>query len=286
MIKICIITSFLLFTSVASKSQHPLPLPVSVIYKKVDSVPLKMQIVYPPDLRMSEHYPCVVFFFGGGWINGSVDQFRRQADYFSKREMVCFLVDYRVASRQGTTPFDALRDAKSAIRYIRQHAQNFHILPDSLVAAGGSAGGQLAAATALTDGYNEPSDDLSVSPRPNALVLFNPVIDNGPGGYGFDRIGGEYRNFSPLHNIKQGAPPTIIFLGTKDRLIPLETARYYKMVMEKVGSRCDLVLYEGVAHGFFNKEEYLLPTLKEADRFLMSLNFIRAGPIEQRKPGT
>ena len=66
--------------------------------------------------------------------------------------------------------------------HIRAHAQEFQIDPNKIIASGGSAGRHLAAATALTQAYNEASDDLTVSALPNALVLFNPVIDNGPGG--------------------------------------------------------------------------------------------------------
>lgn len=173
-----------------------------------------------------------------------------------------------------------LKDAKSAIRFIRDHADGFSIDTSRIVAAGGSAGGHLAAATALTEGYNEKTDDLSVSCIPNALVLFNPVVDNGPGGYGYERIGNEYKNFSPLHNINKGASPTILFLGTNDALIPVETAEYYKVVMEKVGSRCELRLYEGQVHGFFNYKnfEYYKKTVYETDQFLQSLGFIKADP--------
>jgi len=108
------------------------------------------------------------------------------------------------------------------------------------------------------------------------LVLFNPVVDNGPGGYGYERVGDEYKNFSPLHNIKEGAPPTIFMLGTKDRLIPVVTAEYYKMVMEKVGSRCDLKLYEGEGHGFFNygNREMYNKSVADADEFLVSIGYI------------
>ena len=132
----------------------------------------------------------------------------------------------------------------------------------------------------MIEGYNESSDDLSISPAPNALVLFNPVIDNGPGGYGNERIGADYKDFSPLHNITLGAPPTIIFLGTEDNLIPVETAEYYKVVMEKVGSRCDLHLYEGEGHGFFNYRNFDLykETVSEADRFLRSLGYLQDSP--------
>jgi len=122
---------------------------------------------------------------------------------------------------------------------------------------------------------------LTVSCKPNALVLFNPVVDNGPGGYGFERIGNAYKDFSPLHNIEKGAPPTIFFLGTSDKLIPVETARYYQKVMEKVGSRCELYLYDGQSHGFFNyrNTEFYKKTVLAADEFLQSLGYLEKEPI-------
>lgn len=61
--------------------------------------------------------------------------------------------------------------------------------------SGGSAGGHLAAAIASIDGFNDATDDLSVSCKPNLLVLFNPVLDNGPEGYGYDRVKSIIRNF-------------------------------------------------------------------------------------------
>lgn len=267
-----ILLSLLFFLWVKGFSQQNGQL---IIYKKIDTTILKMRILYPSTMDSTKHYPCIAFFFGGGWKTGKMNQFRKEADYFTNRGMVCFLIDYRVKTRQDTGPFEALKDAKSAIRFIRKNANKLHINKDFIVASGGSAGGHLAAATALINGYNESNDDLSISSKPDALVLFNPVIDNGPGGYGFERIGEAYKSFSPLHNIEKGAPPTIIFLGTKDNLIPVTTAQYYKTVMEKVGSRCDLFLYEGAVHGFFNKKEYLEKTLFEADRFLTSLGFLK-----------
>ncbi len=173
-----------------------------------------------------------------------------------------------------------MKDAKSAIRFIREHAGEFHIDPVKIVASGGSAGGHLAAATALSPGFNEGSDNLSYSCVPNALILFNPVFDNGPGGYGYERVGEAFKDFSPLHNIRAGAPPTVIFLGTEDRLIPVETAQYYKVVMEKVGDRCDLFLYKGEGHGFFNYShiENYKKTVYEANEFLISLGYLEEEP--------
>jgi len=257
----------------------------SVLYKEVDSTALYLYIDYPPDFDASNTYPAIVFFFGGGWNGGTPEQFSQHAKYFAQRGMLCFRVEYRVKSRQGTSPFEALKDAKSAMRYVRTHAGDLGVNPDKLVAAGGSAGGHLAAATALIDSYNEEGEELSISCIPDALVLFNPVIDNGPGGYGFERIGEAYHVFSPLHNIRQGAPPTIIFLGTEDQLIPVETVQYYEKVMEKVGSRCDLFLYEGEAHGFFNYRQFdnYQKTLSEANRFLISLGYLSGNPVIEIK---
>lgn len=253
----------------------------SVVYKKIDTTSLSMEIYYPGDYDPEQTYPAIVFFFGGGWLGGNTKQFEPHAKYFSKRGMVCFLADYRVKRRQNTTPFESLMDAKSAIRYIRKNALKFSVAPSKIVAAGGSAGGQLAAATALTKKYNEEGDNLSVSCKPNALLLFNPVIDNGPGGYGYERIGKEYKDFSPLHNINVDAPPTIILLGTKDNLIPVETAEYYKTVMEKVESRCDLILYKGQEHGFFNYDHFdnYKKTVLRTDRFLQSIGYLESYPV-------
>jgi acetyl esterase/lipase len=252
-----------------------------ILYKKVDTTQLFLEVHYPPKMESSKAYPAMVFFFGGGWKGGTRSQFLHQAKYFAQRGMVCFLADYRTESKHKTTPFEAVMDAKSAIRFIRKNAARFNIDATKIIASGGSAGGHLAAATALIEGYGDPTDDLSVNCVPNALVLFNPVVDNGPGGYGYERIGDAYKDFSPLHNIKKDAPPTLFFLGTEDVLIPVVTAAYYKMVMEKVESRCDLKLYEGKGHGFFNYRDFesYRQTVTETDQFLVSLGYLKKEPV-------
>lgn len=268
---------FIGIPSYAQKSEKSIS---QIIYKQADTVSLAMDMYYPPEMDEARSYPAMIFFFGGGWKGGSVNQFKPHARYFSGRGIICILADYRVESRQKTSPFVSLKDAKSAIRFIRSNAARFHIDTGKIIASGGSAGGHLAAATALISEFNEVDEDNSVSCVPNALVLFNPVIDNGPAGYGYERIGDAYKDFSPLHNIREGAPPTIFFLGTNDKLIPVATARYYQEAMHRVGSRCELFLYEDQPHGFFNfkNREYYNKTVIEADRFLNSLGYLKGKP--------
>ncbi|UCS95727.1 alpha/beta hydrolase [Echinicola marina] len=255
------------------------------LYKTADSSNLYLEVYNPPDLNASQTAPAMLFFFGGGWVGGNKNQFQHHAQYFSQRGLVCFLVDYRVKNIHGTSPFESLMDAKSAIRYIRKNAKKFNIDPNRIIAAGGSAGGHLAAATAIIPGFNDPNDDAKTSCVPDALILFNPVIDNGPGGYGYDRIGDDYKDFSPLHNLKKSLPPTIFFLGTKDKLIPVETAKYYQRVSEKLGGLCPLFLYEDEEHGFFNYShfEHYKDTIIKTDQFLQSLGYLNPEPIIEIK---
>ena len=236
----------------------------------------KLYVYYSKD-QTNQSSPAVIFFFCGGWNSGSPKQFESQASYLNKYGVTVVLADYRTQKNAGTTPKEALMDAKSAMRYLKQHAMSIHVDPDKILAGGGSAGGHLAAATAFCHQINNPEDDLNVSSIPKALILFNPVIDNGPHGYGFDRVKDYYRDFSPIHNIKKDAPPAIFFLGSEDNIVLLETALKFKKKMEHVGSRCDLLLYPGQKHGFFNAkfEEFFEKTMSATVVFLKSLGYIK-----------
>lgn len=249
-----------------------------VCYKQIDTTTLMMDVYFPPNLDKTKEYPAMVFFFGGGWQVGSRQKFAHHAADYCKQGIVCFVADYRIESIHGTTPFESLKDAKSAIRYVRAHAEEYHVNPSQIIASGGSAGGHLAAASTMCNGYNEDTDDLSVSCKADALVLYNAVLDISPGGYGYDRIGEEYKDFSPLHNIKKGTPPTIIFLGTKDHIIPVEMVKYYEKAMNKVKSKCKVCIYEDGKHGFFNYNKknptFYNETTDETMKFIESLGFI------------
>ena len=242
-------------------------------YKKVGNVELQLHIFNPEGHKASDRKPAIVFFFGGGWSGGTPSQFYPQCDYLAKRGMVAISAEYRVKSRNGTSPLECVKDGNSAVRWVRSHADKLGIDPSKLAAGGGSAGGHVAAATGTTKGILEKGEDVSVSSKPDALVLFNPVYDNGPKGYGHSRVKDYWKQISPMHNLDKETPPTIVFLGTKDKLIPVATAKKYRLLMKEAGVRSELLLYKEQAHGFFNTSKYD-ETVKEMDRFLVSLGFL------------
>ena len=250
-------------------------------YKNTPQGKLFLHTYYPDNWQMTDKRSAVVFFFGGGWNGGSYTQFSRHADYLASRGMVAFAADYRTKSKHKTEPKACVSDGKSAVRWIRGNAAKLGVDPKKIIAGGGSAGGHVAATTATIKAFDESSDDLSISPKPQALLLFNPVIDNGPGGWGHARVKDRYLEISPLHNISPGAPPTILFLGRNDRLIPAATVQKYRDQMQAVGSRCDLHLYDGQGHGFFNQSrnaQHFYLTVFEMDRFLSSLGWLEGEP--------
>jgi len=276
MLKKHFLVAFLLTSIFISHSQVKVEKiePITIEYKKIDTISLKLHVYYPTDFDSTKIYNAIVFFHGGGWNNGTYTAFTRQASYLASKGMIAISADYRIKNVHGTTPFEAVNDAKSAIRFVRKNAQKLHINPDMIAAGGGSAGGHLAAACGNILGLEEPNEDLSISSVPNALVLFNPVYDNGPNGFAYRRMEGRHLEISPLHNISEGAPPTIVFFGTKDKTTPVASSKKYEKKMDSVGSRIDLFLYEGQEHSFFNKGDYFFETIKEMDIFLTSLGYI------------
>jgi len=256
---------------------------LDLVYKQIGSVDLDLRVMYPDNFSEDETAPCIVFFHGGGWRNGKKEAFERQANYFTSRGLVCFLVEYRIESEHGTTPFEALKDAKSSLRYIKTHAEALGVDPQQIIASGGSAGGHLAVSSALIEEINEEGEDRNVSAVPNALVLFNPVLDTSKRGFGYQRVGGEehYREISPILHIDEQAPPTLIMVGTEDKVLPQYIAEEYRDAMINAGRRCDLILYPDEEHGFFNYKNgnpYFFKTLEEADKFLNSLGYLEGEP--------
>ncbi|NQT17238.1 MAG: alpha/beta hydrolase [Planctomycetes bacterium] len=258
------------------------------VYKTVGERALKLYVTARDDGQSTDPRPAIVFFHGGGWVGGKPGQFTEHSKYLASRGMVAVQVEYRLLDRKSDEPPTAcVEDAKSAMRWVRGHATELGIDPERIASGGGSAGGHLAAFVGMVDGLGAAEDDLSISAKSNAMVLFNPVFDNGPDGWGHQRVGKRYREFSPFHNVSADDPPAIVFLGSNDKLIPVQTAHDFKAAMEKKGNCCEVMIFEGKSHGFFNHgrdgNKPYYETVLAADKFLASLGWL-TGPATLEKP--
>jgi len=251
----------------------------SVTYKRASDTDLEMVLHFPPGWKASDRRPAIVFFFGGGWTNGTIRQFESQAEYLASRGMVAARADYRVKSRQKVTPKECVEDAKSAVRYLRAHADELGIDPERIVASGGSAGGHIAACTSLTPGLDASDEDANISSQPNAMVLFNPALRFDGVDRQMARINGDKelgKKLSPTLFVTKSTPPAILLFGTKDRL--LEQGKEYVGAAEKAGAPVELFTAEGQGHGFFNREPWRNRTLRRVDEFLASIGYLEGEP--------
>jgi acetyl esterase/lipase len=251
--------------------------PKWVSYKQLDTDDLKLHIFEPKNGSKRELHPAIIYFFGGGWSNGTPLQFYRECAHYAAKGMVAVSAEYRISYLHKSTPFESFADAKDVLRWLRQHASELNIDPNRIVAAGASAGGQLAAATGIIkESRNEKTE---ISSKPNLLMLYYPVIDNGPNGYGPEEMKKRFQEISPLHNIDSTAPPTLFILGTKDQLIPVKTAEEFKNRMETAGSVCELHLFEGAGHPIFYYAKELTENydkvLELSDRFLRNYGYLK-----------
>lgn len=246
-----------------------------ILYKKTPQEDMYLYLLKPAG-RTKKALPAIIYFTGGGWVGGTVDGQIPDAAWFRDQGIIGIAADYRVKSRHGTTPIECIRDAKSAVRYVRAHAKGLGIDPDKIIVGGGSAGGHIAACTAI-DGGDEPGEDLSVSSKANALVLHNPVLGEGFGEAFFK----EHPEFSPILQVKKGWPPTVLSCGTKDRTTPFVYAEKFTNLMKADGNICELIPVKDADHScdWPVSNPNFLPTLTKMTEFLKKQHFI---PVNKR----
>ena len=250
-----------------------------VVYRRIGERELKLHLFLPKDWKPSDRRPCFHIIHGGGW--GGMDPSRMYpfaADFAERSGMVGIAPEYRLyRPDKSVTVFDCVKDARASVRYVRAHAAELGVDPGKLVVAGASAGGHLAAATAMFDQVNADGDDLDVSCRPNALVLIFPVIDTSADGYGQMKIGERWRELSPVHQVRPGLPPTITFHGTGDTTTPFSGAQSFHEKMRASGNRSQLVVNEGGVHGYLMRDEALYEeTISKTIEFLRTLSILPA----------
>ncbi len=247
---------------------------------------------------VGEPKAAIIFFHGGGWSSGSWATFQRHCDYLATQGIVCFSSQYRVTKNntianlpEAVSIIDCLRDARSAVRWVKANAEKFNIDPNKIVTSGGSAGGCLAAGISMSDKgivhSDDPNNDQSLDIAAN--VLFNPVVNNvantGFPAYNASGVeasctagGFEKTAFSPFSNVGEDTPPTIFLVGEVDEFIPPTTAIEYQRRIEEKGSSCELWIHENRAHSFYNfngaDATGFVATMPYVHDFLRKLGFI------------
>ncbi len=246
-------------------------------YKEVDGIALDLYAYYPEEHTSTDTRPVILFFFGGGWVQGDQTSFAPFADYFASRGIVALTADYRITKVHQSSPYESVKDARSAIRWVRANASNLGIDPDKVIASGGSAGGHLAACTAVLpeSSFVESTDDTNLLSKPNAVILFNAVIDNSPAGYGNQYFGEDYLDISPYFQANATVPPLLHLSGELDTLITPSVVEDFHEQLISLGVDSHYYIFPGADHGFYNygRADYV-EAVERADTFLSELGYL------------
>jgi acetyl esterase/lipase len=262
------------------------------VYKSADGNDLGAYVFRPEGSPPPSGWPSALFFFSSTWDTGLLSQFAPHALYLASRGMVGVLIDYRVAYRHpGASPLDAMQDARSAIRWAREHAAELKFDPSRIVGIGGSAGAHAILSAAMLRRFLEADGENTAVPcAPNALILFSPVTDTSRNsGAGFDRFPDKSaaRHADLIAAVRSRLPPMLIFHGTADRVVPFANSRKFRRRNWWHRNLCRLRPFEGKGHGFFNfnvsVRVYEL-TLSEIDAFLVELGFLPTNPDDNGVP--
>lgn len=249
-------------------------------YKTSAGQPRKMEIYFPPNHDPSKaRVPGLILFHGGGWSGGTLDQFRAACAYFADRGLVCATAEYRMLGKgeRGQLPKGesykrvCVTDAKSAIRWFKQHAGELGIDPARIITGGGSAGGHISALATMNPGLNDPADPKDINTDVVAYLWFNPA---------FSPDDGKDPEIDILRHQKAELPPAIVFFGNQDKWKEgwdTAQAKWKALGTETI----DLRIAPGQTHSFFNKEPWRTVTLIAADRFLAKQGLLAGEPTLQ-----
>jgi acetyl esterase len=240
------------------------------VYKTSNGEPQELEVYFPKDWDPAKNrVPGVIMFHGGAWGHGDLTAFRYACKYLASRGLVATTANYKLitAEKQGALPVGESRkrvgiiDAKSAIRWMKQHAAELGVDRDRIIAGGASAGGHLAVLSAINADLNDPSDPRGINTKVVAYLLFNPA---------FTPVGREDDSQVDVFQLlKPGLAPSIMFFGTEDKKWKPAADELAKRIKAN-GDETVMWTAEGQRHSFYRQQSWYDLTLIEADHFLVA----------------
>ncbi len=230
----------------------PPPLPSDVTeeldreYGRVGDRVLLLDLFTPKNI--TKPTPGVLFIHGGGWSSGDKSDYRIYAMHFAQQGYVVGCVGYRL-KKEATYPA-AIEDVKCAVRWMRAHAELLHVDPDRIAVVGGSAGGHLSMMVGYSSDVPELEGDggwMETSSSVQAVVdLYGPTDFTTPYARthktttsylikSYEEDPELYEQCSPLFHVDANDPPTLIFQGTLDDLVPVTQSDRLAAKLESVG---------------------------------------------------
>ena len=244
-----------------------------IVYARAGNIDLRLEVITAGPV--SQARPTVIFFHGGGWGHLMKEDRVMYLFPYLAQGMNAINVEYRLAN-QSPAPA-AVEDARCALRWVHQHAEEYGFDPGKLVVSGESAGGHQALMTGMLDadsGFDHASKWTFKTKARGvaAIVNFFGIADvadvlEGPHQthWAVEWLGGLpnrcelAKRLSPLSYVRKGLPPIISIHGTADLAVPYDHSVRLHQALDKAGVSNQLVTVPNGAHGNRNwsREENL-----------------------------
>ncbi len=250
-----------------------------ITYKNIDDNNLQLDIYKQKGLEGPA--PAMIFVHGGSWKKGKRQDYLPYLIDYAKKGYVTITVSYRL-SPVAKFPA-AAQDVNCGIKWVKEHAMEYGIDPERIALVGGSAGGHLS----LLLGYggdepvfNQDCELSSVSSKVKVVVDFYGPVDmttpyaisteqvQGFLGTTYDKNPEVYELASPSTFITPDDPPTLIFQGTIDSLVPVSQSDSLDSWLQQAGVPRDYHRLKGWPHSMDVSREVNEYCQFYIDRFL------------------
>lgn len=259
----------------------------NLTYVRYGQRKLQLDIYAPEMAAVQQLRPAIVLVHGGGWRAGYRENFTALAQQLALRGYVVATISYRLAP-EAKYPA-AIYDVKAAIRWLRSNAKTYGVNPHTIAVGGGSAGGQIASLTGVTNGmrYFDPQSRKNhVSSDVQAILNIDGLSDftsaaarlheddprKNPSAAGF-WFGGNYaektalwHEASPIIYVHENMPPILFINSSRPRFGVGRDEMIALMKPLNVNYRVEV--FDDAPHSFWLLDPWVNPTADIIAAFL------------------
>lgn len=258
--------------------------PDTIVYKVADGKKLRLLVMKSSNINPKGHAAAMVWIHGGAWVAGTPEGYTAHLRYSADIGAVGIAIEYRLIAAPGkpndignkNTVEDCLADCADAIKFVRDHAEEWGIDSEKIIVIGDSAGGHLALCLGTLNLPSEAKASVVINCNGISDMRIEKWLKYIPSGSNQTERAG---NLSPINFLDSGDVPILTLNGQKDQVVTPEEAESFFVACKKAGIDTEYILFPDMRHAFIvtnytATEEQTDRALSAIRAFLVRLHFL------------